>query len=713
MWNRLRISSKLPVAILGVALATGIGIGAVSYWSAASTVEADTIHTLNVIAEGRAAQLKDYLGSIDEDLTVVASDDHVHEALLQFSAAYKAIPGDASAALKKVYINDNPNPAGQKHKLDAGPSKSGYDAVHAAHHPYFRKLLETRGYYDIFLFDNDGNCVYTVFKEEDFSTNLNPGGPWANTDLGQVYRSAAAATEGKVSFSDFRAYAPSNNVPASFIAMPMFENGKRIGVLAFQMPIDKINAIMAGKTGLGATGETIIVGADSLLRNNSSFSAEDDILKASFKAPVVATALAGNTASDRIDSYRGQPMLAAATPIEFHGVKWAVAAVQTVDEAFAPLAAMRNVMLISLFGFIALAGLTGFFVARSIARPISRVVTEMNTLAKGNTDIHLEDAVRLDEIGDMTRAVAVFRDNAIERERLRREQERDVERQRIRQRTIETLIANFRGDVSVLLGAVDTNMDTMQLTSRALAGVADSTSSRADACAAASEEASSNVQTVATAAEELSSSIHEISRQLARTTDIVGRATEDARQTNRRVVSLADAARRIGDVVELISGIADQTNLLALNATIEAARAGEAGRGFAVVAQEVKALANQTGRATSEISGQIVAIQSETEAAVGAIQAIAQVMEEVNSYAAAIAAAVEQQGSATQEISRNVIQAAQGTRGVASNVAGVSASVEETTQAASQVATSSSDAASKAMELRNTVDNFLAEVAAA
>ena len=261
--------------------------------------------------------------------------------------------------------------------------------------------------------------------------------------------------------------------------------------------------------------------------------------------------------------------------------------------------------------------------------------------------------------------------------------------------------------VSTVVDAVAGAATEMRATAQSMSATAEETSRQSTAVAAASEEASTNVQTVASAGEELSSSITEIGRQVEQSTKTAARAVDEAKRTNDQVASLASAASQIGEVVKLISGIAEQTNLLALNATIEAARAGEAGKGFAVVAAEVKSLANQTAKATEEISAKIGEMQSATGGSVEAIKAIAKTIEEINQISTTIAAAVEEQSAATQEISRNVQQAAKGTQEVNENITGVTQGASQTGAAAGQVLTAAEQLAKEAETLRLEVDKFL------
>jgi len=351
--------------------------------------------------------------------------------------------------------------------------------------------------------------------------------------------------------------------------------------------------------------------------------------------------------------------------------------------------------------------------SRFIAGPIRSLTATMTRLAQGDFAAAIGFAKQRDEIGEMARAVVVFKESGIANERMQVEKEQaQAERER-RQAHVEELIHGFDRQVSAVLEQLAVAANEMQATASSMSAIAERTAQKAHAVSAATDEASSNVQTVASAGEELSASIHEISRQVAQSNEITNHAVTTASSTDQQVQGLVKAVERIGDVVRLINDIAGQTNLLALNATIEAARAGEAGKGFAVVASEVKNLATQTAKATEEITGQIQAIQSATRDSVASIQEITTIIHQISEIATTIAAAVEEQGAATQEIARNVQQAATGTQEVANNVGGVTEAAGETGSAATEVLTAANILSRQASSLRDSVGLFLQEIRAA
>lgn len=351
--------------------------------------------------------------------------------------------------------------------------------------------------------------------------------------------------------------------------------------------------------------------------------------------------------------------------------------------------------------------------ARTVTRPLNSLSAVMKRLASGDTDVDIAAAGRSDELGDMGKAVQVFRDQAVERTRLQSEKEAEQAARHMRQTKIDDLIAEFRSEVTEVLGRVHGNLEDLGDTSSVLASTANETTGQAKNASMASLEASESVQAVATAAEELAASIQEISRQVADTTGIVAQAADTASESDTKVASLAQAARKISEILSLINDIAEQTNLLALNATIEAARAGESGKGFAVVASEVKELANQTSKATEEIAEQIKSIQNETETTVHSIREIAQIMTDVSQNTTTIAASVEEQGSATSEITRNAQQAAAGATTASENIANLRKSADQTSDASIQMQDTSGSASKGMVQVQRVIDGFLERVMAA
>jgi methyl-accepting chemotaxis protein len=351
---------------------------------------------------------------------------------------------------------------------------------------------------------------------------------------------------------------------------------------------------------------------------------------------------------------------------------------------------------------------------RNITLSLTSLRDQMVRLGSGDLSIEINEASRSDEIGDMAKALEVFKSNATAMKSLQAEQTEIAERaEEQKKQALRAMADGFEARIGGIVGAVSDAAAAMQNTAKAMSGNAEETQRRASAVAAGAEESTVNVQVVAAASEQLAASITEIGRQVAQASVVAHRANDESEKTNASVAGLADAAQKIGEVVALITQIASQTNLLALNATIEAARAGESGRGFAVVASEVKSLATQTSRATDDIRIQIESIQAETANAVAAIKRISDTIVEVNEISTMIASSMEQQAAATQEITRNVQEAAGSAKHVSQNITGVSEAVDAAGSAASDLLSEADKLASQAGTLQAEVGNFLASVRAA
>ena len=355
----------------------------------------------------------------------------------------------------------------------------------------------------------------------------------------------------------------------------------------------------------------------------------------------------------------------------------------------------------------------GVVFSEALSRPIVQLADTTDHLAKGETNIHVPNTDRGDEIGPLAKALDQWRLGLIQAEQHRQEEIARVARREARQQKIDDATQRFDTVMQSLLAKIKDAATNLHSSADTLSVSAEETQRQSATVAAASTQASSNVETVATAGTELTASIDEIARQVIRSTETARAAQVEAEAAKGKIAGLAASASKIGEVVSLITDIASQTNLLALNATIEAARAGEAGKGFAVVANEVKSLANQTGRATDEIGTQISTVQDETNSAVSAVESITHIIAQINDLSTMIATAVEEQGAATAEIARNVEQATMGTREVSENIAGVAVAAEQTGEMAIVVFKASNTLIQESQILEKAVQDFLSEVRAA
>lgn len=714
--KNLKIRVKLPLLVFAIAFISCVSVGMVAQIISQQYTVAASDEKLSALLAARKHQLNSYLTSIKEDLTSVAHNRQTIDALQEFEQSWYLLPGgNPGDYLRQAYITNNPHPTGKKEELDYAKDGSLYSDIHAKHHPWFRRFLRDKGYYDIFLFDLRGNLLYSVFKELDYATNLNTG-EWKDTDLGNAFRAAAApdAKAGALSFFDFQPYAPSHDAPASFISTPIYENGRKIGVLAFQMPVDRINDIMAAADGLGQTGEILIAGTDGLMRNNSHLTEENTILSMKVDNEAVRLALKGETGIVEVPAHIGDTDstdVAAYMPFDYLGTRWALVAIQSEEEIHRGAIELRNkVIMISLAVLVVMA-IIGQVVSIMLSRPLVKINEVLAWLAQGDHDIVIPYHDRGDEIGDIARSATVFQEHAREKDRLEAEQHRQEELAKVeKKKAMEALANAFESRVQNIVHMLSSASTELAMTAEQMVSMIQQSTEKVHFAGQNADTASGDVRTVAAAIEEMSSSVNEISSQVQRSNRMVTESVNKTDIADSHASALSGATVQVKEVIQLISTIAGQINLLALNATIESARAGEAGKGFAVVANEVKNLAGQTNRSIEEIEKVISQMNLASEDIINSLKEIRESVRHISDASGGIAAAVEEQSATTNEIARSMQSAAQGTQTVSTNLTEVGANSNEVSESARQVLIAVQEVSQQAVELDQQVREFLSEI---
>jgi methyl-accepting chemotaxis protein len=705
----LNLATKFPLAVVSAAIVATISIGVVNYVQAKRTFLDSRKEILAAVADAQKNKLEAYFASTEEDIRFAAANPSVIEALRAFSVGFLKIQDDRTARLQQGYIQENPFPAGRKHELDAADDGTSYGIFHKKYHPWLRLFARERGYYDLFLIDRDGNVIYTVSKEEDFATNV-VSGRWKDTDLGAAFRAARDGRASRtISFFDMKPYAPSHGDPANFVATAVFDDGGDfIGVLAFQMPADRINALVSATHGLGNEGQMYLSGADLLMRTQSALSAEPTVLARRTDIRSVHRALAGETGIDVDVNDRDVLSLVAFAPIDFLGTRWAVIAEQPLAEVEAPFAAMRRTTLLTTLAVLLVVGSAGLFYARVLVRAITRLTGCMTAMAEGDLDVEVPGRDRHDELGGMATSLQVFKEHAIDNRRLEAERHAAEERGLIeRRKAIQRMADSVESESRTAVGNLSEHAEDMARVADQMSELTQTTGGNAETVAAAAEEMLRITETIAATAEQSAGSMEEVQRQVTDAAEMTRAAVGQADAADRSIGGLLSAADQAGSVVDLIKDIAAKTHLLALNATIEAARAGDAGKGFAVVASEVKNLANQTARATDDIARQIDDMRTNTRTSAEAVRAVSSVIRRIEEIAAVVNDVVGRQRGATREMTRSIQENAQGAREVTLRIADVSAAARETDALAATVRTAAQTLSRSVAELRTALTRIV------
>ncbi|MEM9150849.1 MAG: methyl-accepting chemotaxis protein [Cyanobacteria bacterium P01_F01_bin.3] len=398
--SKIPLSTKIPAIIVGLGLIGASSVSVTSYLSARDNLTTSAEQKLTAILEDRHTSLESWFASIESDLRVQSENPAVLAAVKEFSSAWNLLGSSPKSYLQRHYIHNNPNPTGSKENLDFASDGSLYSNVHAVYHPFFKTLLRDRGYYDIFLFNTQGDLIYSVYKELDYATNI-VNGEWSSSDLGAAFVAAKSSGQQKrVSFFDFKAYGPSNGAAASFISIPLLgENGAFTGVLAFQMPTGRLNELMMRSSGLGETGHTYFVGEDKLMRNDTHLREEPTLLLHSVDNEAVESALDGKTGTIVTSGFSGEKSLTSYAPLTFQDRTWALVAEQTLSEATAASRSLLVRTLIQLGVICLLLVSAGIYFGRNISVPIVKIGDAIARVGRRDKNIEIPYTSRNDEIG--------------------------------------------------------------------------------------------------------------------------------------------------------------------------------------------------------------------------------------------------------------------------------------------------------------------------
>ena len=701
--KKLLFISMLVVGILPVVV-----VSIVIQIQATNSLESQTYSKLSALQGSRNEHIEEYFQSIIDQNITFSNDLMIVDAMRDFRAAFdelsknlsindsefenikesvqeyysnhfaveyesrngnsistsSLIPkSDAALYAQYLYISNNPNPLGQKEQLDIANDNSWYSDMHAKYHPIIREYLEKFGYYDIFLVEpENGNIVYSVYKELDYATSLF-NGPYRNTNFAEVVRKTVNEGGDKPNLVDFKAYLPSYDGAASFIASPIHSGGELLGVLVFQMPVDRINTVMNQHIGLGETGETILVGEDLTARSQSRFEEENSILTKTIDLDSVKRAISGEKGTITESSDAGN-VLTAYAPLEIAGITWALIAKIDAEEALASIAALRNIALIILLLACVGVSVVAWFIGRQLHRRLGADPIEIRDIAKaiGNGDLTSSD--------ENTKPIGAYAALLDMRSKLSR---------------IISESINISTDVRI--GAKEISEGNQGLSER-------------------TDQQAANLEETASSTEELSSTVRQnadnaktAAKLAQQTSDRAESGGEIATQAVTAMHEISSSSNEIAKIISVIDEIAFQTNLLALNAAVEAARAGEQGRGFAVVATEVRQLAGRSASAAMEIKD---LIEDSVKKVTDGTKLVQETGKELNN----IVSSVTELSDIVIEISNASEEQSSGIEQINKAIIHMDSSTQQNAALVEEAAATSESMSKRAMELAEKMDYF-------